>query len=174
MKNPKRSTHRISHKKSATKRAGTGTTSPIKRSLGLLIVIIILGLAVSVASNRNSNGPTAIINGQKFSLEIANTPATLQQGLSDRDTLGSNKGMLFIFDKLDAGCFWMKGMRFNLDIIWLDNLNKVIYMQQDLSPATYPKSYCPGAPSHYVLELNAGAAKTVNLQIGNYIKLENL
>lgn len=140
------------------------------------LVILVLAILITLISNRKiaQVAPAAVINGQEFSLEIADTPATRAQGLSGRDSMSNRQGMLFVFDQPDAGCFWMKDMRFNLDIIWLDNSNKVIYMQQDLSPSTYPHDYCPGQNSQYVLEVNAGTAKSLNLKLSDKITLQNL
>lgn len=104
--------------------------------------------------------------GTAVHLEIAASQAAQQKGLSGRATMPGNQGMLFVFAKPAATCFWMKGMRFALDIIWLNSHKQVVYMQQNVSPQTYPKIFCPTTPAKYVIELNAGQAKMFGLHEG--------
>ncbi|MCA9347882.1 DUF192 domain-containing protein [Candidatus Saccharibacteria bacterium] len=86
-------------------------------------------------------------------------------GLSDRDCLADNRGMLFVYDSLESRCFWMKDMKFDIDILWLDNDRRVSYIEHDVSPGTYPKSFCH--IGRYVLELGAGVAKRYDVSTGS-------
>ncbi len=104
-----------------------------------------------------------------LSLEYATTPAQLKQGLSERPSMPDNQGMMFILDKTNSGCFWMKGMRFNLDIIWLDTAKRVVELQKNLSPASYPQSYCPASAATYVLEAKAGLIDANQIQLGQQL-----
>jgi len=65
--------------------------------------------------------------------------------------------MLFVFDRSEEQCFWMKEMRFSLDMIWLDEEKKIIKINRDVSPETYPNQFCTDN-TRYVLEFNAGFA----------------
>jgi uncharacterized membrane protein (UPF0127 family) len=78
--------------------------------------------------------------------------------------------MLFVFTTPGNYGFWMKNMRYNLDIIWLNNNKKVSYIAQNLSPKSYPSIYFPNLPSKYVIELNAGTVKRLNITPGEQIK----
>jgi hypothetical protein len=102
--------------------------------------------------------------------EIVDTPALLEKGLSDRDSLLPDHGMLFVFYKIDKYEFWMKDMRFPIDIVWIDADKIVIEVDSNVSPDSYPNSYAPSAPVKYVLELNAGMAEKMGMNIGT--KLE--
>jgi uncharacterized membrane protein (UPF0127 family) len=53
-----------------------------------------------------------------MTLEVVNTPPSLAQGLGNRTEIGSD-GMLFVFQKPTATSFWMYGMQFDLDLIWI-------------------------------------------------------
>lgn len=59
------------------------------------------------------------INDKVISVEVADTPQTRSQGLSNRSPLPEDSGMLFLFDSPGRQRFWMKGMKFPLDIIWI-------------------------------------------------------
>ena len=53
-----------------------------------------------------------------LTLEVVNTPVSLSKGLGDRTEIGSD-GMLFVFQEPTETHFWMYGMLFDLDLIWI-------------------------------------------------------
>lgn len=94
-----------------------------------------------------------------LTVEIVNTPASITQGLSGREQLGSD-GMLFVLPQKRRPEFWMKQMKFDLDLVWLvDDL--VIEITQDATkpepntPLSFLERYSPSRPVEMVLELNA-------------------
>lgn len=98
---------------------------------------------------------------------MADTPAKQALGLGQRDNMMPRAGMVFPYAKPTTDlCFWMKDMRFSIDIIWLDAHKQITLIEPSLSPATYPQSYCPSKPSQYVVELNAGVAHNLGLRQG--------
>lgn len=109
------------------------------------------------------------VDNQDLSVEVARTEEEITQGLSNRTSLGSD-GMLFVIDPPRIPSFWMKGMNFPLDIIWIRN-GKVInidfdvpvFMQQTVNPPLYQ----PSASVDHVLELPAGASKTLGFKVGS-------
>lgn len=100
---------------------------------------------------------TLRINNTFFRVDIANTPELRELGLSGRDSLATGTGMLFIFDAAGQWGFWMKGMSFPIDIIWLDQDFKPVQVATNVSPNSYPKTFYPRQEALYVLELPAGA-----------------
>jgi uncharacterized membrane protein (UPF0127 family) len=160
-----------------------GFTPLFKAGWLLAIVIVCLSLASGLFLVRSRHNcplwiahPTEVevTNGQAdrcVTFERATTPQAWERGLSGRATMPVDRGMLFIFDTPNATCFWMKDMKFNLDIIWLDATKRVVYMQQNLSPATYPSSFCPDTAAQYVVEVNAGVAKAADIKIGTKLNL---
>lgn len=52
--------------------------------------------------------------------EIADSDALRQRGLGYRDGLAPGTAMLFVFGGPSVHTFWMKGMRFCLDIVWIE------------------------------------------------------
>jgi len=72
--------------------------------------------------------------------------------------------MIFPYDKESEQCLWMKDMLFSVDIIWVGADKQVTSIKPNLSPDTYPDSFC--AQAQYVIELPAGEASKSNLRIG--------
>jgi uncharacterized membrane protein (UPF0127 family) len=103
-----------------------------------------------------------------YVLEVVSTPKDQAEGLSNRPDLGRQSGMLFKFPSATEQCFWMKDMRFPLDIIWVDGWHTVTHIEHNLSPSTYPQSYCADAAD--VLELNAGEADRNDIVVGQTLK----
>ena len=66
--------------------------------------------------------------------EVADTDASRQQGLMFRENLPEGQGMLFVFGTEGRYGFWMKNMKFPIDIIWIDQEKKIVDMKLDLSP----------------------------------------
>jgi uncharacterized membrane protein (UPF0127 family) len=75
--------------------------------------------------------------------------------------------MLFVYDKNDQAnhCFWMKDMRFAIDIVWLDSSKRIVDIARDVQPQTYPNNFCPGRPTAYVLEVRANTARDLGLEV---------
>ncbi len=100
---------------------------------------------------------------------LADTPAKRTQGLSGMDSIASLEGMLFIFDTPAAYGFWMKDMKFPIDIIWIDKNLKISDIVTDIEPESYPKIFNPRSDSLYVLEVNAGFVASRSIKIGDQV-----
>ncbi|MBI5003750.1 DUF192 domain-containing protein [Candidatus Kaiserbacteria bacterium] len=111
------------------------------------------------------------IAGRNISVEAVDTPEGRQQGLSGRPDLAPDAGMLFIFEKDDYHAFWMKDMRFSIDIVWISADGQVVSIASNVSPKTYPHSFQPKAPARYVLELPAGFSNKYRLEEGDPVQL---
>ena len=113
-----------------------------------------------------------MLNGQPIAIEVADTPESRYQGLSDRASLCSRCGMLFLFPASAQQTFVMRRMHFPLDIVWM-NKNIIVRIDSKLPPEnTEPYTLYP-SPGEVdsVLELNAGAAETYGLLVGQKISL---
>jgi uncharacterized membrane protein (UPF0127 family) len=115
-------------------------------------------------------GPSVEVGGQVFSVEIANTPELRHLGLGERDSLPEDAGMLFLFDRPDTYGFWMKGMRFPIDIAWIYD-GRIIHIERRV-PADSVRTMYPGTPATMVLETNAGALDSIN--IGSEVVFQNI
>ncbi len=118
---------------------------------------------------------TLKVRDVQITIEIADTESALAHGLSDRPSLPSDRGMLFIFPTVEPHSFWMKDMHFPLDMIWINN-NQIVAITDRIPPPAetggVPQIVSPGVPTDKVLEVNAGFAKQHNIQIGDTIVLQ--
>jgi len=122
--------------------------------------------------------PSLSIRGQDVSLEIVRTRAEQTRGLGYRDSLAWDRGMLFPYDD-DPGfhSFWMKGMRFDIDIVWIRGGRVVDIAHQVPHPAPDdPTGTGPTVRSREiadkVLEVPAGYAQAHGWQIGDPVTFE--
>jgi len=102
-------------------------------------------------------------------IEVADDEVERDRGLSGRDKLEPNRGMMFVFDQLDFHGIWMKDMKFPIDIIWLDDTQQVVTIKTYISPDSYPEVFRPTQESLYVLEVPAGFVKTAEIKIGDQL-----
>jgi len=108
------------------------------------------------------------LGGVTLTVELATTPAAQQQGLSDRDSMPADHGMLFVFDQEGEWSFWMHEMKFPLDIIWFDSSRKAVFFELNLQPCTPTECpvYTPPVNTMYVLEVNAGFVRANGIVLG--------
>jgi uncharacterized membrane protein (UPF0127 family) len=109
---------------------------------------------------------TVKIGDDHIKAEIAQSDQDKEQGLAGRSCIGANQGMLFVFKEPGKYDFWMKDMKFPIDIIWLNENKQVVKVAPNVSPATYPKTFSSDIPSMYVLELHADTAQQLNITDG--------
>jgi len=133
-------------------------------ALWLVVIAGIIYLILSVF--RAANVATLRVGERSYRLEIAKTSAAQQKGLGGRVSLLANQGMLFEFGAPAQRCFWMKDMRFSLDIIWFSGTKQVEHIEANVNPSTYPKIFCPTQPAQYVIELNAGQTYAAGIAVG--------
>ncbi len=114
---------------------------------------------------------TVTINGAKIEVELADTSAKRMKGLSGRQSLAPDKGLLFLFNRPGIYSFWMKDMNFPIDIIWIGPDYRIVDITYNLTPDTFPKSFRPQMPAKFVLEVNAGFARERGIKIGDKIEL---
>ncbi len=119
---------------------------------------------------RHPPGKYAMINGHTIRLELAVTGREKEKGLGGRDTLAPDAGMLFVYPQKDRHGFWMQGMRFPLDFIWIDG-NTVVDISENIPPpnGTRPVELSPRVPVDKVLEVNAGTIRKIGATIGNTV-----
>lgn len=106
------------------------------------------------------------------SAEIAKTPAAMMSGLMYRDLLPENQGMLFVFPIESRQSFWMKNVKFPLDIIFISKNKKIVDIKKDFKPCVTElcESYLSEKPTKYVLEVNAGFVEKWNINVGDEVK----
>ncbi len=109
------------------------------------------------------------IAGQSIKVDLALTAVEQQKGLGGRNGLKENEGMLFVFDQPGKYYFWMKGMNFPIDIIWIGEDMKVVYIKKNAQPEAFWETYGPDTNVKYVLEIIAGFSEKNNLKVGDNV-----
>lgn len=146
----------------------------IKRMLmvaGIFIAIFIIG-GISALIISGENKPTEVkIGNAVFKVEIADSIISQARGLSGRSDMPEDGGMLFVFGSSGSRSFWMKGMNFSLDIIWI-NGNEIIQIDKNVP---FPnlnndlESYRSSGLVDKVLEINAGLSDKLGIKVGDEI-----
>ena len=115
------------------------------------------------------------VEGFTFGVDVADTPARRSLGLGQRDELARERGMWFDMGGTGSATFWMRGMRFPIDIVWISDDLVVTGVAERLSfpePGTLDSAlplYSSGVPIRYVLEINAGLAEELGIGEGSVV-----
>lgn len=134
----------------------------------LLVASVLIG--GFLLTNEEVTQPRMKFGSRQLSIEEVSSGADRQRGLSGREGITDTQGMLFTFERAGKHCFWMKDMNFSIDIIWLDEAKKIIDIEENVSPESYPKEFCPARDARYVLEVQAGLSGKAGVDVGD--KLE--
>ncbi len=112
--------------------------------------------------------------GVMIPVEVSDSPAKRFLGLGNRDSLRAGWGMLFVFEDLKPHSFWMKKMRFPIDIIWLHNHRIVEIARRVPAPEgdSVPMKLKPDHPCNFVLEIEAGRAEKLGLVEGQRLRYQ--
>jgi uncharacterized protein len=135
--------------------------------------------ALQDALRNDSEYLRARVSIEDFELraDIPVTGELMSKGLSVKNQLRENESMLFVFEEPSRHAFWMKDMKFPIDIIWIDSNGRIVHIEENLMPCPLViicPSYTPNADSQYVLETIAGFAQRHNISLGTNIKFELL
>lgn len=108
-----------------------------------------------------------------FTLEVADNDVTRTTGLSGRETLEENKGMLFQFGEETTGGFHMKDVKFSLDIIFLDENNQIIEMYKSVPPCETDdcEVYSPTNGYYSVVEVLGGIVESLGVKEGDTLRV---
>lgn len=155
--------------------------------IGILVIIPLIGLYQNQSKQQKSSArenldnkkqitkPSIVIDNHFFKLEVARTFDEKTKGLSGRTSIAHDNGMLFVFNKPDIYDFWMKGMKFPLDIIWIYN-NKIVTIADNLQPTAETNilkipRFKSVLPADTVLEIPAGLSNKYNLKVGDRVDI---
>ena len=152
----------------------------------LIAVLIIFGQGFTSGSFLKNNGGVSqksqkakgftTVNARSLSInaKIASLASDRKRGLSRRNSLPFNEGMLFVFENSGVWGFWMKDMKFAIDIIWIGDDKKIVDIATNVPPEPDKRDreltiHRPRADAMYVLEVNAGLANLNGLAIGDKV-----
>lgn len=148
-------------------------------TIGLLCIGIVISTflqqwyAEKLGALQSKKTPVALrelrfSNNRSMLVEVMDTPEKITQGLSGRATLAPADGMLFLLPARQQPSFWMKDMKFGLDLIWIDN-GRIVEVTRGVPPPTpgipdaLLPTYQPSRPVTGVLEVVSGTADRFGL-----------
>lgn len=136
-------------------------------SIGIVSAAFVFSaLFYNKKSTHIATGSSIEYKGHSIQVTLAETDTAREQGLSGTTTLQPNTGMFFIFQKPGNYGFWMKDMTYSLDIVWIDADFRIVHIEENVTPATYPTVFYPNTSTQYVLEINPFDARRYNFVQG--------
>jgi uncharacterized protein len=141
-----------------------------------ILILAVAGIAL-VACGDDQPGSSAErvvqVGEATVRADVADDAESRQRGLSGRESLDEGEGMLFLLAN-DSPSFWMKGMRFAIDIVWIRD-GRVVDVTADVPPprdsdAPLP-TYSPDRPANRALEVNAGWATDHGIRRGDVVRV---
>lgn len=147
----------------------------------ILLILVIVALLfwrytlVTRQARRDFVRSVISVGDTRLQVELALTQAQIEQGLGGREIIGTD-GMLFVLPERMVPSFWMKGMQFGLDFIWIDG-DKVVLLTPDAHPEPgvpdrQLKIYSPNLPVTHVLELPQGSIEKYGLKLGDILDID--
>lgn len=148
--------------------------------LDVFVLVVIVGTIIYVYQNYGDRILVALFGEQPRTMYVESTPIAVtiadndeerRQGLSGVESLGEFEGMLFVFPEEDRYGMWMKDMRFPLDMIWINNESRIVHIEENVKPESYPDTFVSDEPARFVLEANAFFADRANVTEGDEVSL---
>lgn len=139
-------------------------------AFGLLAATLLLGCPRSFETPEEAPDAWVTIGRQQVAVEVADTPTKQARGLGYRDSLDWDTGMYFPYDRPGMRSFWMRGMRFPIDIIWI-RTGRIIDITHDVPhvPGENGPTVRPREAADAVLEVPAGYARARGWRVGNRV-----
>jgi len=140
----------------------------------LCVAVLALALASLVSCASRSPAGLAVISidieGHRIRAEVAAKPEDHSRGLMYRRELGTNQGMLFVYEEPEPLSFWMKNTFVPLSIAFIDDQGTIVHIE-DMAPQTTESHRSPKAV-RYALEVNRGWFAERGIKTGNRASFE--
>ncbi len=134
----------------------------------VLFVALAIGRGAGAAAAESLEFITAT-GAHRFEIEVARTERAREVGLMYRRSMGRNHGMLFTFPSEQPVSMWMKNTYIPLDMVFVSRKGRVTNIARDAVPMS--ETIIPsGPPAFAVIELNAGAAGAMGLEVGDQVR----
>ena len=148
-------------------------------TLAAFILLAIFSLMHSVIPAKVALAPTNLatveIGEARLFLDVADTPLLRARGLSGREAMDENSGMLFIFPSSGPHTFWMKDMLIPIDIVWISGDKVLGVLTAEPAPTGTPDDklprFNPPGPVDLVIELRARRASELGIRAGQSVKI---
>lgn len=102
--------------------------------------------------------------------EVADDEIEQLHGLMFRESLARDGGMFFVFNSEEQLGFWMKNMKFPIDIIFIDKDFRIVDIKENFRPCvSEPCEIYYSKPAQYALEVNNGFVQVNEIGIGDKV-----
>jgi uncharacterized membrane protein (UPF0127 family) len=133
-------------------------TSPLHALVSTAIVsaTLVFGAPAQAQDGPQPKLPTTPLTAgmHVIQAELAVTPLQKMIGMMHRRTMGTNEGMLFVYDTASQQCFWMRNTLIPLTIAFIGDDGRIVNMA-DMA-ALDETSHCSDKPVRFALEMNQG------------------
>ncbi len=150
---------------------GCRDEGPEMRGVSLGLILALLGPMSAQAACDETTVELRLVNGgaARFSVEVADDPATRAKGLMFREEMARSAGMLFLYERPQRAMFWMKNTLIPLDMIFADATGLVTHVHANAIP--HDETGIDGGPNVLaILEINGGLAKKLGITPGAVIR----
>jgi len=139
--------------------------------IAILIIFYILFIGFSRESEDTKEN--ICFKENCLTIEIADSQTERLLGLMYRKNLDKTSGMLFVFEEENIYPFWMKNTLIPLDMVWINENQKIVFIKESAQPCKtiICPTTTPDKKAKYVLEINAGLVKKLNINIGDIVNL---
>lgn len=140
--------------------------------IGIVLVVIFLNYVSSEFFSLKYWNPVKKVHFKNALVraESVSSREKIEVGLAGRADLGEGRGMLFVMPDDDFQRFWMKGMQFPLDIIWIEN-GLVIGCEERIS-AEDQRIFTSPEKASYVLEAKAGFCEQYDVEVNDEVRIQ--
>jgi uncharacterized protein len=104
----------------------------------------------------------------RFTVEVAETPAQMEQGLMFRRNMAPDAGMLFDYKTPIAATMWMRNTFIPLDMLFVDAQGRIVNIHQRAVPQSLDV-IAAEAPVRAVIELNGGTVARLGIAAGDRV-----
>lgn len=101
--------------------------------------------------------------------EVVQKAEGIEKGLAGRETLEEGRGMLFVMQDDEVQHFWMKGMLFPIDIIWIED-GRVIGCEKNVQPSD-TRIFSSPADAGHVLEVPEGFCDENDVKVNDPVQI---
>jgi uncharacterized protein len=145
-----------------------------RRVLLMLPVLLATVLSERTGHAQSGNDAAAVVTivsaagKHRFNVELAETPAQMEQGLMFRRELAPDAGMLFDFKQPTMATMWMRNTLIPLDMLFVDEQGRIVNIHERAVPQS-DAIIAAAAPARVVIELNGGTAARLGIKPGDRV-----
>ena len=149
-----------------------------KRTGLIIFIIVIVVVLVFIAKNyirsevysaEGNSIKNILVKNIPVKVEVVSSKEKIEKGLAGRANLPAGRGMLFLMPDSGYQRFWMKGMQFPIDIIWISG-SRIAGCEKNILPQD-ERIFASPEPSSSVLEVPEGFCDQNAVSVNDVVNL---